>query len=148
MSAELKTDSAPQSAEAKQDIHDFDVAVGARLRERRLQMGLTQEKLGTMLGLTFQQVQKYERGVNRIAASRLFDIAKLLEVPLTYFYAGMTAGQGFAETGQEPLEGRIAASSDKNYEETNELLLAYYNIKDQEKRRRILDLIHAMSEKD
>lgn len=148
MSAELKTDNEPQSAEAKQDIHDFDVAVGARLRQRRLQMGLTQEKLGTMLGLTFQQVQKYERGVNRIAASRLFDIAKLLEVPLTYFYADMPTGLGFAETGQEPLEGGAAATSDKNHVETSELLNAYYNIKDQEKRRRILDLIHAMSEKD
>jgi len=63
-----------------------DVHVGARMRLRRTLLGLSQEKLGALIGLTFQQVQKYERGANRIGASRLFDIARVLDVPVSYFF--------------------------------------------------------------
>ena len=67
-----------------------DIHVGNRVRLRRTLLGLSQESLGEALGLTFQQVQKYERGANRIGASRLFDLARVLGVPVTYFYEEMS----------------------------------------------------------
>ena len=66
-----------------------DVHVGNRIRLRRTLLGLSQDKLASMLGLTFQQVQKYERGMNRVGASRLWDISKVLEVPINFFYEDM-----------------------------------------------------------
>ena len=84
----------------------MDVHVGSRVRLRRMLLGMSQEKLGEHLGLTFQQVQKYEKGVNRIGASRLFDLAKVLGVPVQFFYdeaparpqgMGAADGLGFAE---------------------------------------------------
>ena len=71
------------------DPNPIDVHVGNRIRLRRTLLGLSQEKLASLLGLTFQQVQKYERGVNRVGASRLWDIGKVLEVPISFFYEDM-----------------------------------------------------------
>jgi transcriptional regulator with XRE-family HTH domain len=68
-----------------------DAAIGKRIRARRLEIGMSQERLAELLGLTFQQVQKYEKGVNRVAASRLFDIAAALRAPLDYFFEGLTS---------------------------------------------------------
>ena len=90
----------------------IDVHVGGRIRLRRTLMGMSQERLGEALGLTFQQVQKYERGVNRVGASRLFDLSRVLDVPISFFfddmpeplaglhggYAGARSGSGFAES--------------------------------------------------
>ncbi len=72
-------------------ISPIDVHVGARLRQRRTLLGMTQTNLGDALGLTFQQVQKYERGTNRISASRLYDLARLLDVTVEYFFDDMPA---------------------------------------------------------
>src|SRR5207344_3086974 len=69
--------------------HPVDVHVGARMRQRRTLLGMSQEKLGTAVGLTFQQIQKYERGSNRIGSSRLFEFAKVLDVPVSYFFDEM-----------------------------------------------------------
>ena len=66
-----------------------DVHVGNRMRQRRTLLGMSQEKLGEALGLTFQQVQKYERGMNRVSASRLFDLSRVLDVPIAYFFEEM-----------------------------------------------------------
>lgn len=74
--------------------HPVDVHVGARLRLRRILLGLSQEKLGEALGLSFQQVQKYERGSNRVSASRLWQIAKVLEVPVSFFFDDMPDEDG------------------------------------------------------
>jgi transcriptional regulator with XRE-family HTH domain len=70
----------------------IDVHVGARVRLRRTLLGMSQERLGDALGLTFQQVQKYERGVNRVGASRLFDISRVLDVPISFFFDDMPEG--------------------------------------------------------
>ena len=79
--------------------HEIDAYIGARVRLRRLMLEMSQEMLGNKLGLTFQQVQKYERGINRISAGRLFALATALKVPVSYFYDGLkTAGSG-AEYG-------------------------------------------------
>ena len=69
----------------------IDVHVGSRVRLRRTLLGMSQEKLGEAIGLTFQQVQKYERGANRIGSSRLFDLARVLDVPVSYFFEDMSA---------------------------------------------------------
>src|SRR5256714_12611645 len=75
----------------KRSPNAIDIHVGSRIRLRRTLLGMSQEKLGEAIGLTFQQVQKYERGANRIGSSRLFDLARVLDVPVSYFFEEMTA---------------------------------------------------------
>src|ERR1700685_4720215 len=89
--------------------HPIDVHVGSRVRLRRNMLGLSQEKLGEALGLTFQQVQKYERGANRIGASRLHELSRVLDVPVQFFYdeedpVRAAPVRGFAESGQEGFD--------------------------------------------
>ena len=133
--------------------HPVDVHVGARMRQRRTLLGMSQEKLGTAVGLTFQQIQKYERGSNRIGSSRLFEFAKVLDVPVSYFFDEMPANalagrpmsgrgrKGFGEAGtpfeqeKDPLIKR----------ETLELVRAYYRIQDVAVRRRLCDLIRQIA---
>ncbi len=129
----------------------IDVHVGSRIRLRRTLMGMSQERLGEALGLTFQQVQKYERGVNRVGASRLFDLSRVLDVPISFFFDDMpdslaaqpgTSGRrgvsGFAESqegfGDDTLSRR----------ETLELVRAYYRITDASIRKRVFELIKSM----
>jgi transcriptional regulator with XRE-family HTH domain len=131
--------------------HPLDTHVGQKLRQRRLMLGLTQEKLGGLLGLTFQQVQKYERGQNRVSASRLYEIARALRVPVAYFFEDappLAAIPGMAYQKQEPLEENPEASNDYNSRETAELLRAYFRIEDPKKRKRVLDLIRAMGDEE
>jgi transcriptional regulator with XRE-family HTH domain len=75
----------PKRARSAAAIDDH---VGARIRERRLMIGLSQQELGEMIGISYQQVHKYERGINRVTAGRLYEIARILDVPITYFYEG------------------------------------------------------------
>src|SRR5271166_1209637 len=113
----------------------IDVHVGARIRLRRTLLGMSQERLGEALGLTFQQVQKYERGVNRVGASRLFDLSRVLDVPISFFFDDMPdnlantygAPPGRRPTGfPEPQTGY--ADEALNRRETLELVRAYYRI--------------------
>ena len=129
-----------------------DVHVGARIRLRRTLMGMSQERLGDALGLTFQQVQKYERGANRVGASRLFDLSRILDVPISFFYDNMPeslAGGSLQHRGRaahgfaEPQEG-FGADETMNKRETLELVRAYYRITDPNVRKRMLDLIKSM----
>ena len=83
-----------------------DVHVGGRVRLRRMLLGMSQEKLGEHLGLTFQQVQKYEKGANRIGASRLFDIARVLDVPIGYFFEEMSEDTALKSPSQLLARGR------------------------------------------
>ncbi len=131
-----------------------DVHVGARLRLRRNLLGLSQEQLGKAGGLTFQQIQKYERGANRMGASRLFQFAKLLDVPVSYFFddvrgerASLYPSAGFAEKEQTPVEGAPAGDLEVLYRrETLELIRAYYRISDAKTRRKVYELIKSMAE--
>lgn len=133
----------------------IDVHVGGRIRLRRTLMGMSQERLGEALGLTFQQVQKYERGVNRVGASRLFDLSRVLDVPISFFFddmpeplAGMhgthhstRAVGGFAEA----QDGFGAPVDDSlNRRETLELVRAYYRIVEPSVRKRVFELIKSM----
>jgi transcriptional regulator with XRE-family HTH domain len=119
-----------------------DVHVGSRLRLRRTLLGMSQEKLGAALGLTFQQVQKYERGTNRIGSSRLYDAALALDVPVAFFFEDMPI-----DDRKIPSTAASEASADRldpmAKRETLELVRAYYRITDPTLRRRLFDVVKA-----
>ena len=132
-----------------------DVHVGARLRLRRNLLGMSQEQLAKACGLTFQQIQKYERGTNRMGSSRLFQFAKLLDVSISYFFDDVRidrtpsyAVEGFAEQDQAPLEGGAVQTDTEmlHRRETLELIRAYYRITDTKTRRKVYELIKSMAE--
>jgi len=139
----------------------IDVHVGTRIRLRRTLLGLSQERLGEALGLTFQQVQKYERGTNRVGASRLFDLSRVLDVPISFFFddlpeqlsggyggQGSTASLGGRRTFAfaEAQEGFGAAADEpSNRRETLELVRAYFRITDSAVRKRVLDLVKSLA---
>jgi len=125
----------------------IDVHVGSRVKLRRNMLGLSQEQLGARIGLTFQQIQKYERGANRIGASRLHQLSQELDVPVSFFYdhtdpvrAPAIPG-GFAEPAQEAFDADPLRRS-----ETVELVNAYYDIADANLRRRFFELAKALAE--
>src|SRR5919107_569076 len=123
----------------------IDIQVGARLRLRRNMLGLSQEKLGEAIGLTFQQVQKYECGANRIEASRLHELSRVLDVPVSFFFddtdpVRAPAMGGFAEPPAEVFE-----TDPLRKRETMELVRAYFSIEDATVRRRLLDLAKALA---
>ena len=123
-----------------------DRHVGSRMRMRRMLIGMSQEKLGEALGITFQQIQKYEKGTNRIGASRLHHIARVLGVPIEFFYEGapqVGAVQGFAES---PASGYVADFLTTS--EGLELVKAFIAIKDPKVRRRIIDLAKALGQSE
>src|SRR5580658_5009530 len=129
----------------------IDVHVGARIRLRRTLLGMSQERLGEALGLTFQQVQKYERGVNRVGASRLFDLSRVLDVPIGFFFDDMPDSLASSFGGQagrrlptfsDPQDG--FADDTLNRRETLELVRAYYRITDPAIRKRVFELIKSM----
>ncbi len=134
----------------------IDAHVGARIRLRRTLLGMSQERLGEALGLTFQQVQKYERGVNRVGASRLFDLSRVLDVPISFFFDDMpeplaaSAGVRRVRIGgfAEAQEGFGSADDSMNRRETLELVRAYYRITDPAVRKRVFDLIKSMGPTD
>lgn len=133
----------------------IDVHVGSRVRLRRTLLGMSQERLGEALGLTFQQVQKYERGVNRVGASRLFDISRVLDIPISYFFDDMPEGMSEGPvsgprgrtTGFSDAPGPFGAGIDDNMSkrETLELVRAYYRITDPSMRKRMYDLIRSLA---
>lgn len=120
-----------------------DIHVGTRVRLRRTLLGMSQGELGERLGLTFQQIQKYERGMNRISASRIFDMARVLQVPTTFFFDDMPVdlaarAPGCAEdyeTRSDDTDAEIMAKR-----ETLELVRAYYLISDVAVRRKVYQL--------
>jgi transcriptional regulator with XRE-family HTH domain len=131
-----------------------DIHVGGRVRFRRMLLGMSQEKLGERLGLTFQQVQKYEKGINRIGASRLYDLSQVLGVPVQFFYdeapvqyeQGRTSREvaaGFAETGAMPGESYITEFL--NTREGLELNKAFVRVADPKARRAIVELVRALA---
>ena len=85
---------APPARRSTGRTQDIDRHVGARVRERRIMLGLTQQQLADLIGVTYQQAHKYERGINRISAGRLFEIAHVLSVPVNYFFEGLDAEEG------------------------------------------------------
>ena len=119
---------------------EIDVHLGRRLRRRRRLLGLTQQQLAAACGVRFQQIQKYECAANRMSAARLWQLAEVLEVPVSYFYEGLTRDQ------RESLERETTQSSSETLasKETQDLIHAYYQLGERP-RRRLLDLAKAMN---
>ena len=127
--------------------HPVDVHVGARVRMRRTLLGMSQTTLGDVLGVAFQQVQRYERGTNRIGSSRLFDLSRVLGVPVEFFFEEMSA----EVAAISPAQRRRKAKEPSSYElgptakrETLKLVRAYYKIEDANVRKRLRELTMAI----
>lgn len=126
-----------------------DIHVGGRVRLRRTLLGLSQEKLGEAVGLTFQQIQKYERGANRIGSSRLYDLSKVLGVSVAYFFDEMP---GEIQDRQSETAGRVSDQPQAPVEkdpltrrETLELVRAYYKVESPAVRKRVFELIKSLA---
>lgn len=119
-----------------------DKKLGQRVRARRLEIGMSQERLAELLGVTFQQVQKYEKGVNRIAASRLHSIAGALEMPVSRFFEGISAGRagGVAESAKDYVADALATP------EGAQLMTLFASIRSQKVRKRVLELVKALTD--
>ena len=134
----------PDSAVDPVDLH-----VGARIRMRRRFIGMSQQSLADTLGLTFQQVQKYERGANRIGASRMYDLAHVLDVPVSFFFEDMPddVKQRDAAPIAVPDEEETAGAEPNplNRRETLELVRAYYRIQSARVRKRMFELVKAVA---
>jgi len=125
-----------------------DVHVGSRVRLRRTLLGMSQEKLGEAIGLTFQQVQKYERGANRVGASRLFDLSRVLDVPVGFFFDEMPdevaasspaqSSAGYVPRPEQELDPMVKR-------ETLELVRAYYKIEEPGVRKRLFEMTKALA---
>lgn len=144
-------DAAVERTEREHRPSPIDVHVGSRVRLRRTLLGMSQEKLGEALSLTFQQVQKYERGVNRIGASRLFDLARVLDVPISFFFDDLPPEMGGMAMNRSRPSLRMAEDQSSfdddtlHRRETLELVRAYYRITDPAVRKKVFDLIKTLS---
>ena len=150
-----------KSARARKQS-SVDVHVGDRIRLRRIIMGMSQERLGDRLGLSFQQIQKYERGVNRVTAARLFDLSGALDVPIGYFFDGMSepnssnAGWHLSSSGQTRLQNivKLLEDTEKNLypkigkRETFDLARGYSGITDPSIRKQLLKLLRSLAPHD
>jgi transcriptional regulator with XRE-family HTH domain len=131
---------------AERGPNPVDLHVGARVRMRRKFLGMSQEGLAETIELTFQQVQKYERGSNRISASKLWEIAKALKAPVAYFFEGYGENEtveGFSESESEQFVHGFLMTT-----EGIELAEAFPRIKNAKHRRRILELVRSLAEDD
>ena len=137
----------PDAPLTKKAPNPIDRHVGSRVRMRRMLIGMSQEKLGEALGLTFQQVQKYEKGTNRIGASRLHRIASVLGVPIEFFYEGAphgsAAASGFAESPSSTYMPDFLSSN-----EGVQLVKAFLAIKDPKIRRKVVELIAVLASEE
>jgi len=125
-----------------------DVHVGSRVRLRRTLLGMSQEKLGEAIGLTFQQVQKYERGANRVGASRLFDLSRVLDVPVGFFFDEMPDDVAQSSPAQRPGKDRSLPEQTLDplvKRETLELVRAYYKIQESGIRKRLFEMTKALA---
>ena len=129
--------------------HPTDVHVGSRVRLRRTMLGMTQEKLGAAINLTFQQVQKNEIGMNRIGSSRLFELSKVLDVPVSFFFDDMppeVSGERRGRpVGMSKAQGAAYEADTLAKRETLEFVRAYYRIKSDKVRKRLYELVKTVA---
>ena len=132
----------------KKQPNPIDIHVGSRVRLRRMMLSMSQEKLGEHLGITFQQIQKYEKGTNRIGASRLQHIARVLQVPVSFFFedAPGAPADGQAGMSEQPQTSYVVDFLSSS--EGLQLNKAFVQIKDPKLRRRIIDLVKGMAGED
>ena len=132
------------TATKKKTPNPIDVHVGSRIRLRRTMIGMSQEKLGESLGITFQQVQKYEKGTNRVGASRLQNISAILNVPVSYFFEDAPGGDASAGGFEENSASQVV-----NFLSTTEglqLNRAFVKVSDPKVRRRIIELVRSLAD--
>jgi len=120
--------------------HPVDVHVGKRIRHRRWMVGMTQQQLAEKVGIKFQQIQKYETGMNRVSASRLWDISETLGVPISFFFEGIRESDGTESEKGQTIPGDILADK-----EALDLIRSYYAIPENQ-RRRLFDLARVLSD--
>ena len=120
--------------------HKVDVHVGQKIRQRRWLTGMTQQRLAELVGIKFQQIQKYETGANRVSASRLWDIADALEVDVSFFFDGIRAAEEAAKTPEKKVP--VDVMGDK---EAMDLIRSYYSIPE-DQRRRLFELARVLSD--
>jgi len=135
-----------KDADLDRTPNPVDLHVGLRVRLRRRELGVSQEKLAESIGLTFQQVQKYERAANRVSASKLWEMARALKTSISYFFEGL--GDPARETADDLPEGPPPAHAFLLTPEGLELAAAFPKIRKARVRRKILDLVRAMVEED
>lgn len=145
MSRESAVEEVQPEDRGSRRANPIDVHVGSRVRLRRMLLGMSQEKLGEHLGLTFQQIQKYEKGINRIGASRLFDLSRVLAVPVQFFYEELPVadGEGAAGFAERPAESYAVEFLGSR--EGLELNKAFARISDPRVRRSIVELVRAFA---
>ena len=128
----------------KSTPNPIDIHVGSRLRLRRALIGMSQEKLGNALEITFQQVQKYERGTNRISSSRLFQISRILDVSVSFFFDDMDTEIIKQTEGMAEINKQVLQVDKLSRRETLELVRAYYKITDPMVRKKIFEMVKAI----
>lgn len=128
----------------KKSPNPVDIHVGSRVRLRRMLVGLSQEKLGDSMGLTFQQIQKYEKGVNRIGASRLFRLSQVLTVPVQFFFEGMPTIEGPVATGMAEPKQEAFLYEFLNTRDGLELNRAFVKVTDTGVRRSLIELVRSL----
>lgn len=137
-------------SQQREGPHPVDVHVGSRIRMRRTLLGMSQTALGDALGLTFQQVQKYERGANRVGSSRLFEISRILDVPVSFFFEEMPPETSAGASSSAPLQEDEGSPSSDDIDplarhETSDLVRAYYAISDPRTRKRLFELTKVLA---
>ena len=125
--------------------HPVDIHVGKRVRHRRWMVGMTQQQLAEKVGIKFQQIQKYETGMNRVSASRLWDIAHALEVPISFFFEGLSEDLPKVNDVETPAEGESVHGDILGNREALELVRSYYAIPESQ-RKRLFDLARVLSD--
>lgn len=143
MGRRAKALSDPHRKPYPSEIHNVDVHVGQRIRLRRKFLGFSQTKLGDALGVAFQQMQKYERGTNRVSASMLYGISKVFNVPVSYFYDGLPDISNTSVVSSETQPTDLF-----NDPEIVRMLTAYFRISDPELRKSLLNLIRSLGSSD
>lgn len=133
-------------AENKKKPNPIDIHVGSRVRLRRNMLGMSQEKLGESLGITFQQIQKYEKGANRVGASRLQAIANVLNVPVSFFFEDAPGENGVVNKGFGEENSATYVVDFLNSSEGLQLNRAFVKINDPKVRRKIIDLVKSLSD--
>ena len=131
-------------SENKKKPNPIDIHVGGRIRLRRNMLGLSQEKLGEQLGITFQQIQKYEKGTNRVGASRLQNISSILNVPVSFFFEDAPGDNRTGAAGMEEASSSNYVVDFLSSSEGLQLNRAFVKISDPKVRRRIVDLVKAL----
>ena len=126
----------------------IDAHVGARIRLRRTLLGMSQEQLGDAMNLTFQQIQKYERGANRIGSSRLYQLSQVLNVPISYFFDDLPAIERADDLSVTEVPQVAYESKRMTKRETLELVRAYFKIEDASVRQRIFEIVKAAGRPD